>query len=348
MPFVTTPLEARLGAELGIPVYGPNPDLSHLGTKTGSREVFAAVGVPHPRGVGGVRSVDDLADALAAMRASDAPDQAVVKLDDAVSGLGNAIVDLRGADDRATLERRIRTLRPEDTSVDAEAFLAMLAEGGGIVEERIAGDGFCSPSVQLRAGPLGGCEVLSTHDQLLGGPSGQMYFGCRFPAELAYADQLSTYGRRIGEELSRRGVIGRFAIDFVAVCRDGTWQVFAVEINLRNGGTTHPMLAMQALTNGTYDEAARTFIADGRAKFYVATDHLEVPGLSSLTPDDVLDLIEAHKLGWDPDSLTGPVFHMLSAVAVAGRLGVTAIADSRAEAHTLYERIESTLTAAIA
>jgi hypothetical protein len=108
------------------------------------------------------------------------------------------------------------------------------------------------------------------------------------------------------------------------------------------------MLAMQALTNGTYDEAARTFIADGRAKFYVATDHLEVPGLSSLTPDDVLDLIEAHKLGWDPDSLTGPVFHMLSAVAVAGRLGVTAIADSRAEAHTLYERIESTLTAAIA
>jgi len=94
-----------------------------------------------------------------------------------VSGLGNALVDLRGAEDALELERRVRALRPEDDSLDAEHFLELFGRGGGIVEERIVGDAFCSPSVQLRASPLGGCEVLSTHDQVLGGPSGQTYFG---------------------------------------------------------------------------------------------------------------------------------------------------------------------------
>jgi hypothetical protein len=310
--------------------------------------VFAAVGVPHPRGAVGVRSVDDLVEALAKMTASDPPAHAVVKLDDAVSGLGNALVDLRGADDRQTLEERVRALRPEDASVEAEEFLELLARGGGIVEERIVGDGFCSPSVQLRASPLGGCEVLSTHDQLLNGPSGQTYFGCRFPAESDYARQLSRYGHLVGDELAQRGVVGRFAVDFVAVCQEGEWQAYAVEINLRNGGTTHPMLAMQALTNGSYDAAATMFVADGAAKFYVATDHLEAPGLASLTPDDVLDIVDTHELSWDPDTLTGTVFHMLSAVAVAGRLGVTAIADSHADAQALYSRAESVLRTAIA
>jgi hypothetical protein len=29
--------------------------------------------------------------------------------------------------------------------------------------------------------PTGEVEIVSTHDQLLGGPSGQSYLGCRFP-----------------------------------------------------------------------------------------------------------------------------------------------------------------------
>ena len=35
----------------------------------------------------------------------------------------------------------------------------------------------------MRVTPLGQLEVLSTHDQLLGGPSGQSYLGCIFPAD---------------------------------------------------------------------------------------------------------------------------------------------------------------------
>ena len=49
--------------------------------------------------------------------------------------------------------------------------------------------------------------------------------------------------RKVGQRLMREGVLGRFAIDFVAVRDDqNRWHVYAIEINLRKGGTTHPFL----------------------------------------------------------------------------------------------------------
>ena len=84
---------------------------------------------------------------------------------------------------------------------------------------------------------------------------------------------------RIGERLAREGVLGRFAIDFVVV-QDvtGAWSSYAIEINLRKGGTTHPFLTLQFLTDGRYDATTGLFMTpDGREKHLVATDHLEDP-----------------------------------------------------------------------
>ena len=138
-----------------------------------------------------------------------------------------------------------------------------MAERGGIVEERIVGTGFCSPSAQLRVLPNGTVEVLSTHDQILGGPHGQTYMGCRLPADPAYATAIGREARKVGERLSREGMIGRFAVDFVAVRSNGSWESHAVEINLRNGGTTHPVLTLQALTDGEYQEDTGVFVSGG-------------------------------------------------------------------------------------
>jgi hypothetical protein len=92
-----------------------------------------------------------------------------------------------------------------------------LAELAGIVEERVVGEEIRSPSVQLRITPLGQLEVLSTHDQVLGGPSGQSYLGCRFPADPAYATMITRDAAKVGQELVGEGVLGRFAFDFVVV-----------------------------------------------------------------------------------------------------------------------------------
>lgn len=343
LPFVTTELEAQLAVALGIPVYGPHPKLAHLGTKTGSREVFAAAGVPHPRGIAGVRTVSDVVDALAEIQHGGSPAESIVKLDDAVSGWGNALVDLRGARGRHELAARVQRLQPEDEALDPASFLAALERDGGIVEERITGADFRSPSVQLRASPEGGVEVLATHDQILGGPSGQTYHGCRFPAGPGYAGAISAHGAAVADALASRGVIGRFAVDFVTTRSSGHWETYAIEINLRNGGTTHPTLALLALTEGEYEPEAARFVVDGVEKHYVATDHLEVPGLRSLTPDDILDAIAEEGIGWDADTNSGIVFHMISGVAVAGRVGLTAIGDSPAAADDVYAHAKSTL-----
>src|SRR4029453_18709279 len=94
-------------------------------------------------------------------------------------------------------------------------YAAKFASDGGIVEERIVGEDLLSPSVQLRARPDGTVELLSTHDQLLGGATGQSYLGCTFPADPAYSRLISEPAMAIGERLAAEGVLGRFAGDFV-------------------------------------------------------------------------------------------------------------------------------------
>jgi len=89
--------------------------------------------------------------------------------------------------------------------------------------------------------PLGDLEVLSTHDQVLGGRSGGSFLGSRFPANCAYGPLIASEAEKIGQRLASLGVLGRFAVDFVVVRGDNDeWQSYAIEINLRLGGTTHP------------------------------------------------------------------------------------------------------------
>jgi hypothetical protein len=275
---------------------------------------------------------------------------AIVKLNEGVSGEGNATVDLRelpapGSDgEPGSVEERVRAMRFEAAAMTFEAYAADLAERGGIVEERIAGEEFRSPSVQMRVTPLGKLEVLSTHDQLLGGPSGQAYLGCRFPADPAYAAAITRDAVKVGERLAQEGVIGRFAVDFVAVRSGDDWDPYAIELNLRKGGTTHPFLTLQFLTDGVYDPQTAVFTApSGRAKHFVASDHVESPAYRALTPDDLFDIVVRRGLHFDQSRQTGVVFHMMSALGEEGRTGLTAVADDAAGADELYERVVSVL-----
>jgi hypothetical protein len=289
-------------------------------------------------GVENVSSLQDVVWAIEEIRKRrPACRQVMVKVNDGVSGLGNGLITIGPGGEVSP-----RAIALEDPDLSAEQFYSVMAERGGIVEERISGEGFCSPSAQLRVMPNGTVEVLSTHDQILGGPHGQTYMGCRLPADPAYAVAIGREARKVGERLAREGMIGRFAVDFVAVRANGGWETHAVEINLRNGGTTHPVLTLQALTDGEYQEHEGVFLSgEGRPKHYVATDDLESEAYKSLTPDDALDIAEAEHIGWDDETQTGVALHMVSALAVAGRIGLTAIGDSPEQATTLYQRVKN-------
>jgi hypothetical protein len=333
VPFATSPAEVELAVRLGIPLYGADPSLARFGTKRGARQLFADEGVPHPAGVD-VRSADDLIDAIAEIRGrSPSVREVVVKHNRGVSGLGNALVRVEPNGNVALAER----MELEDEEIDAEAYLSELDRETGIVEERIDGDDFRSPSIQLRISPAGQVDILSTHDQVLGGPHAQTYFGCHFPADGEYAALIAAEGLKVGRRLAREGVIGRCAVDFVAVRQGDAWQPYALEINLRSGGTTHPFFVLQSLTDGVYDPLAgeyRTRMGD--LKRYAATDHLEGPGYAALTPDDLLDLVAERGVGWDGERETGVALHLVSALAAAGRIGLTAIGDTLDDARAAY------------
>ena len=352
VPYNTTELERDLAIKIGIPMYGADPRHFWLGTKSGARRVFAEEGVSHPLGIENLKTIDDMRDAIIEMRRSrPSMTRLIAKLNEGVSGAGNASVDLAGIPppgdpgEPAAILDRLGAMQYESPKMTRERFTDKLAEYGGVVEERIAGRDFRSPSAQLRVTPLGEVEALSTHDQMLGGPSGQAYLGCRFPASPEYAPAIMREALKVGRRLAKEGVIGRFALDFVVVRNEkNEWEVYAIEINLRKGGTTHPFLTLQFLTDGQYDAATGRFTtARGETKCLVAGDHVHSSRYRVFTHDDLFDIVARHGLHFDHSRQRGVVFHMINGVGEQGTLGLTAIGDGPEDADALYRKVSDVL-----
>ena len=356
LPYNATVLERDIALALDIPLYGADPVHAWLGTKSGARTLFARAGVPHPLGVERIRSVAEAVDAICALRGV-TPELAevMIKIDNAVSGEGNALVDLAGLPapgtppERELIHERLAQLAPQVDGVSPATFLCKLAAQGGVVEERITAHELRSPSVQLQITPTRAVELLSTHDQILDGPSGQRFAGCRFPADPAYATAVSVLARRVGDQLARLGVVGPLAVDFlVARERNQPWHPFALEVNLRMGGTTHPYQTLTRLTHGSYDPETATFrTRRGHSRHYVAIDHLEIPQLEVLGHAGLLARARREDLRFDHKYGRGVVFHMLSAIEPLATVGITAIADSPASAHGLYAHVHAVLNHAV-
>ena len=355
MPYNSTTLEREIALGLDIPLFGADPEHAWLGSKSGSRRLFAGAGVPHPLGAEQIRTIQEAVEAICALRAAK-PELAalIIKLDHAVSGEGNALLDLAGlpvpgaSGERGLIEQRLERLIPEVDGVSPAAYLRKLAAHGGVVEERITGRELRSPSVQLEITPVGAVTLLSTHDQILDGRNGQQFAGCRFPADPGYAPVISALARRVAERLADTGVIGRLAIDFLVTRgEDDRWQPFALEVNLRMGGTTHPYQTLARLTGGRYDPHTAIFTTRlGHPRHYVATDHLEIPQLQALGQAGLLARATRKDLRFEHDREHGVVFHMLSSVEPLASVGMMAIANTPERADDLYTHVHKLLARA--
>ena len=342
LPFNVTAAERRLADALDLPVFGPHPDLAHLGSKTGSRQVARRAGVPVLAGAESLRSLTQVEEAVEAVRAERPGAEAVViKLNNGFSGQGNAIVELDGpvtplAASKATF------------CADGESWASFpdkIAREGAIVEELLRRDGMSSPSVQLRIAPSGAHEVLSTHDQILGGVGNQVYLGCRFPADRSYRMAIQDAAERVAEVLAAEGVIGSFGIDFLVVPEDGALGVYLSEINLRMGGTTHPFWMTALATEATYDPSEGQLVAAGRPTCYMATDNLKAQRLVGMRPAELIDAVDAAGLSFDPATRTGATLHLLGALPEFGKMGVNCIASSAEDADALYREVLGTIEA---
>lgn len=350
--FNATALERTLSVSLGIPVYGCDPSLVYLGTKSGSRRVFLKSGVAMPPGAENLTGYDDIVDAVAALKEMHpAIKKAVIKLNDGFSGDGNAMLkyadDISGKGMYNWIHHNLKKeIKPVAQGLGVDAFLEKFELMEGIVEAFIEGSEKASPSVQCRINPLGEVDIISTHDQVLGGESGQIFEGAHFPANAAYRAEIGVLAKKIAEVLKQEGVLGRFSIDFISVKEKDGWKHYAIEINLRKGGTTHPFLMLQFLTNGVYDQDTGIFETPNKQQlYYFASDNVQRNAYKGLTAKDLIDIAMFHGLHFDGAAQKGVMFHMIGALSEFGKMGMVCIGSSPEEAYSYYTKTIEVLDA---
>lgn len=344
--FNVTSYERELAVKLKMPIFGCDPELNYIGTKSFSRKIFKDSGVLTPAGFENLHSADEIAEALFKLKKADKfLTKSVVKLNDGFSGDGNAIYHYGEEQDVEEVKKKLKShLKMVAKDLTYKTFFQKMKEMGGIAEAFIEGNKKCGPSVQCRITPLKEIEIVSTHDQTLGGEEGQVFLGANFPADHEYAVQIGEEAGKVCKALVAYGVIGRFSIDFISRKVGRRWEHYAVEINLRKGGTTHPFLMLQYLTDGSYDPlSGRYQTATGQERFYYFTDNLKSDSYKGLTPHDLIEISTFNNLLYDGSLQQGVMFHMIGALSQYGKLGVLCIADSRSAAIKMYKKTVSIL-----
>jgi hypothetical protein len=343
--FNVTDAERSLAVELQVPIYGCDPDLLYLSSKSTGRKIFRAAGITVPEGFEDLKTVEDIVQSLYMLKANHPSiSKAIVKINEGFSGEGNAVFFYKGSPSLDKLYQWIEQELPLKLKIVAgnlnyNVFVQKFEQMGGVVEVFIEGFPKQSPSVQCLINPLGKIDIVSTHDQLLGGESSQVFLGATFPAANEYAKEIGEAGLIIAGELKKYGVLGRFAIDFISVKESNGWKHYAIEINLRKGGTTHPYLMLQFLTDGNYDaEKGVYFTANKQCRYYSCSDNLQKDHYKGLTPHDMIDIAMCNGLLYDGSTQEGVIFHLISTLSQYGKLGVVCIGETPERAEHFYRK----------
>jgi PGM1 C-terminal domain len=343
--FNVTAAERSLAVKLKMPIYGCDPDLLYLGTKNFSRKIFKECDIETPPGFEDCNTEEDIVNSLFNLKtAFPELNKAEVKLNDGFSGEGNAVFSFEGAPGIEYLHLWIKEILPHRLQIIAndlvyESFMEKFRTMGGIVETFIDGEQKAFPSVQCRVTPLGETDVISTHDQVIGGESGQVFLGAHFPANKEYAATIGELGKKIAEKLKDYGVLGRFSIDFISVKQNNEWKHFALEINLRKGGTTHPYLMLQYLTDGDYDTSTGIYLtATRQQRYYFFSDNLQSEYYKGITPHDLIEITTANDLLYNGSTQQGVMFHMIGALSQYGKLGILCIGATPEVTTELYNK----------
>ena len=355
-PFVSSELEFKIAEALEIPLMGADLKLKHFGTKSMGRQILEESRVRIAPGIIDIYSRSDLTYAVESLWAKyPNVNRFVIKLNEGVSGMGNAKLILPRRSNwkwkRARdIQKSVMKMTFEAPSMTVNQYLNRLAEIGGVLEAFIRGKKKFSPSAQGFIHADGRVEIFSTHDQTLGGSDGQVYVGALFPAEELYRLQLQDLAQSVGNTLSKKGIIGPYAVDFVVVKKGynsfarNKNDIFAIEINLRQGGTTHPYRTVRALCGATYEQNTGNLLdIDGRPLFYISNDNLQSEYFINMDPLKIVSALEKGGVLFNPETREGSVLHMLGAIPTFGKFGATWIAHDKSRLFALQDRFHSIL-----
>jgi len=204
------------------------------------------------------------------------------------------------------------------------------------------------PSVSLHlcaeSAGISAPRVLGTHDQLI--DRDQSFIGATQPADSAYRDTITAYANLAGGELGRLGVRGHVGVDFVAISDDSdprSWRVSALEVNLRQTGTTHADRTAVLLTDAECQNG-RLVTPAGRPVCYTTTDSLIKDEYRRLTPAGLITALRSvPALEFDPVSARGVVPHLWTTLTRFGKVGATILAQSVEECLHMQGRFTALL-----
>lgn len=339
--------EKTLAVKLGIPLFAPNPELLHFGSKSGAREIFKAAHLRPAFGVEHITSSSQLIKGIRRIIKHHLVDRVVLKFNYSFSGVGNAILPIKKfpTTDSAAINYIQKHLQPCETQLSVRSYLKKLFEQGGIVEEWIEGEVLYSPSVQVVVHPHRRVEILSSHEQILDSETHQIYLGARFPARKLLRPDIIQQAKLIGKELANHGVIGPFGIDFIVVKRSNRLYTYPIEINLRKGGTTHPFHIARMLTEGLNGSEGSLQTKHSNPVYYYSIDNIKSPNYIGMTPKQLIALVRKSGLEFDPETNIGITLHLMGAVRKYGKFGAVCIAQSPKSAEQLYIILQRILKA---
>lgn len=286
-PWNVTQREVEVAERLQVPIDGPASNLWHLGFKSSGRRLFMEAKVPLPAGRENVRTLNQVLAAITEIRKQrPSPTGVVVKLDDSGAGDGNAIIEFDHFDGSGLA---LPDWYVHDLASDA------------VVEELVTGTRFRSPSVQVELSPFGEVNVFATHEQVLGGDTGQVYIGCPVPGRSGL--RVGTCPPRQGDRQTPRQSRSHRTAQR-GFCGDPERQREVAHARARNqpskGGTTHPYVVLSHLVPGKYDPEAWAWKAsDGTRRWYWATDNLVDESWLGRAPDAVIRAVAAAGLQFD-------------------------------------------------
>mmetsp|Transcript_4908 Transcript_4908/g.18456 ORF Transcript_4908/g.18456 Transcript_4908/m.18456 type:complete len:551 (+) Transcript_4908:123-1775(+) len=345
--YVATEKEEQLAKLLRIDFLAGNVKSHHYyGTKHGSKELFSQCAIPTPPYTPLVFSEERLIEEICKlMRSHKEAKKLVIKMNEGFSGEGNALLCLDPLREHIQdLEQIIgpclENMHFIGNGMTWAEYRRKIQTLGVIAELFVENNG-SNPSCQALIDSNGDVVIMSTHDQVM---DDQIYLGCCFPADVSYRTKLIEYTKRIGEGLAKEGVQSHFGVDFLVgepQADSNEVNIQAMEINLRQCGTTHTFVTMKLLTNAVCDPKTGDCVSidDGHQKCYIASDNLCFDAFEGLLPQDVRDYEHfPETLHFSRSTKTGVVFHLLGAASQFGKIGIVAIANSENEARELYDK----------